>query len=162
MHLYSLVKVLSEPIEFDAVEEPWNTYKLKDGTILKTRFILIQVIMEGVDEAANPIYIFNSDTVVGAMVPKELIGEPSERVYTLEERVDAIEEELSFEVMQENWNEYKLHDGTTLKVKLALAKVARTRLHDKRGQPLYLVNTQPIFNAITPPELRQKLKEQRG
>lgn len=141
---------MSESIEFEIIKEPWNKYKLEDSTIIKTRFILIHVVKEGVDESGGPIYNFNSDNVVGAVAPKELIGTPSNRTYTLEERMSSIEKELSFETIQEDWNEYKLADEVILKVKLVLIKVAKTSLRDGRGQPLYLVNNQPLFNFIIP------------
>lgn len=149
---------LREIIDFEVVKEPWNIYKLQDETILKTRFILINVVMEGIDEAKNPIYYINSDTVLGVISPDSLIGEPSEKRYTSEERVDAIEQELNFEQIHEEWNEYQLKDDVTLKVKLVLTKVARTSLRDSRGQPVYLVSNQPLTNAVIPKELREKLK----
>lgn len=152
--------ILYEHLEFDPIKEPWNIYKLADGSLLKTRFILVNVIMEGVDEAKNPVYFTNSDNVVGIAAPKEILGEPSGKFYTSEDRIDAIvDESINFETKSETWNEYKFSDGTTFKVKLVLTKVAKTSLYDSKGQPLYLVKTQPLYDVSVPNELRQKLKK---
>ena len=155
------MKSLSALIDFEAVKEPWNIYKLEDETILKTRLVLISVVMEGLDEFGNPRYGANSDSVIGVIVPDSLLGEPSHKRYTVKERMDALEKEMAFEPIQEEWNEYKLKDGTTMKMKLVLVKVARTSLRDERGQPLYLVNTQPLVDISIPRELREKLQSSR-
>jgi len=138
---------LSESLEFDIIKEPWNKYKLEDGTIIKTRFILINVVKEGTDETGKPIYNFNSDNVLGALAPKELLGTPSDKAYTIAERTSSIEKELTFETIQEDWNEYKLSDGSIMKIKLVLVNATRTSLRDKRGQPVYLLNNQPLYNV---------------
>lgn len=153
-----VVEHLWEYMDFEAVKEPWNVYKLQDETVLKLRVIIISVIMEGVDEAKSPLYSANSDTLVGIFAPQSLIGEPSERRYTLEERVDAIEQELKFETIREEWAEYKLKDGSTLEVKPVLTKVAKTSLYDPKGMPLYLINSQPVTRMSIPKELREKLR----
>ena len=140
-------------IDFVIENEPWNYYELVDKTVIKTRLVLIKVILEGVDEANNPIYSFNSDTIVGALVPDELTGEPSRKRYTLKERMDAIEKIVKLKAKKEDWSRYKLTDGTMLEVKLALVKVTRTTLYDSRGDRLYLINTQPLFKVTTKKEL---------
>ena len=41
-------------------------------------------------------------------------------------------------------------------MKLALVKVSRTSKFDSNGEPIYLVNTQPIIKANLPKHLREK------
>lgn len=149
-------------VDFKAISEPWNRYELQDGTDLKTRFILVTVIVDGLDEAGNPIYSINSDMVIGVIPAEGRIGQPSEKTYTQEEKIEAIEEELDFETKKEDWAEYMLEDGVKLQIKLTLVKVARTSLHDPKGVPLYLVNSQPLTKASIPKELRPRLKELYG
>jgi len=142
-------------IDFVAESEPWNYYELEDKTIIKTRFILIKVVLEGVDEANNPMYSFNSDIVMGALVPDELKGEPSQKPYTPKEKMDAVEKVVTFKAKKEDWNRYKLSDGNIVEVKTVLVKVARTTLFDSRGDRVYLVNTQPLIKVTTAKELEQ-------
>ena len=140
-------------IDFVAESEPWNYYELEDKTIIKTRFILVNVVLEGVDEANNPIYSFNSETIAGTLLPDELMGEPPQKTYTAKERTDAVEKLVAFKIKKEDWNRYKLSDGNLIEVKLTLVKAARTSLFDARGGRIYLVNTQPVIKITTAKEL---------
>jgi len=68
-------------------------------------------------------------------------------------------EEVDFDTVREEWNEYKLKDGTTLKVKLVLIKVVRTDNHDQFGDPVYMVNSQNIVKITNVPEKLKRKKE---
>jgi hypothetical protein len=69
-----------EDIDFEEKEEHWNVYKLKDGTTLKIRLILVgikRLKKHGPD--GTPLYMINSQNVVRAVdIPKELIAKQKE------------------------------------------------------------------------------------
>ncbi len=69
----------AEQIDFEAKAEPWASYELADGTILKFRSILTSVMrIEGeYDQSGNPIYVISSQNVVQANAPKKLRGTPT-------------------------------------------------------------------------------------
>lgn len=128
-----------EYVDFDVIEEDWNFYEVEDG---------------------NPIYGLNTQKIFGVIPPKELMGPPSEGSYTPEEAVNSIvEEDLEFRVIKENWNEYKLKDGTKLNIKLVITTIARTDLYDQRGEPIYGIQSQILVKAVVPRELRKKLQK---
>jgi len=66
--------------------------------------------------------------------------------------------DVDFETVREEWNEYKLKDGTTLKVKLILAGVMRSeKQYLPNGDPVYFVTSQNVVRAINvPKELKRK------
>lgn len=67
-------------------------------------------------------------------------------------------EEVDFKNEREEWNVYKLADGTTLKVKLVLVNVVRSQdAYDPLGNPIYGITSQNIVKAINVPE---KLKRE--
>jgi len=69
-------------------------------------------------------------------------------------------EDVDFEEKEENWNVYKLKDGTTLKVKLILIGVKKLKKHNPDGTPLYMINTQNVVRAVDIPKgLMAKPKE---
>ena len=77
----------------------------------------------------------------------------------LHAKIDLSEgEEVDFENEKEEWNVYKLADGTTLKVKLVLVNVVRSRdKYDPLGNPIYGITSQNIVKALNAPEkLRRK------
>ena len=71
---------------------------------------------------------------------------------------DAVEVDFSEE--KEFWNEYKLEDGTTLKVKLVLRGVKRLTRYEPDGTPVYVINSMNVVRAVNvPPEIKDKPKK---
>jgi hypothetical protein len=69
-----------EEIDFDVIGEDWNTYQLKDGTILKVKLVLAGVVRlnNKYDPLGNPVYMIKSTNVVRVMdVPGELKRKPT-------------------------------------------------------------------------------------
>ncbi len=71
-----LVEVV--PVDFEANGEPWTTYKLSDGSVLKMRVTLKSVArLEGefgID--GNPAYALSTD-VVSRVVSAKIRGDPT-------------------------------------------------------------------------------------
>ncbi len=62
-------------------------------------------------------------------------------------------EEVDFDVLKEDWNSYKLKDGTTLKVKLVLAGVVRIpNKYDPLGNPVYMIKSTNVVRVMDVPE----------
>src|SRR5437879_644738 len=72
-------QVEAEQVDFESKAEPWSSYELTDGTILKVRVILTGVLrIEGeYDQSGNPIYVVSSQNVVQANAPKKIRGMPT-------------------------------------------------------------------------------------
>jgi hypothetical protein len=69
-------------------------------------------------------------------------------------------EELDWSESKEYWNEYKLTDGTTLKVKLILKGVKRLKKHSPDGTPIYLIMSDNVLRVLdVPKELKTRPKE---
>ena len=62
-------------------------------------------------------------------------------------------EEVEFEPLAERWNEYRLSDGTLLKMKLVVTRVIRLDVYNEQGEPIYLVNSNNVLSATVPPQL---------
>lgn len=69
-------------------------------------------------------------------------------------------EPVGFEVVKEDWNVYKLEDGTTLRVKLVLGQVFKL-VGEKtpEGEPVYQARSQNFVVAEVPQELKSGGKE---
>ncbi len=71
--------------------------------------------------------------------------------------------DLKFETIKEDWNIYKLEDGTTLRIRLVAVKIARG-IDPKTGEILYTHDREPYYNiryqtaivADVPKELLKK------
>jgi len=62
-------------------------------------------------------------------------------------------EDVEFEPLAERWNEYRLSDGTLLKMKLVVTRIIRIDKYNDQGEPIYLVNSNNVLTASVPPQL---------
>jgi hypothetical protein len=67
-------KVKGERVNFDIDKENWNSYSLEDGTKIRMRLVVAQVIrLDGeYTPEGDPIYLVNSTNVVTTDVPDHL------------------------------------------------------------------------------------------
>jgi len=72
----------------------------------------------------------NATTTVAVFSPPELKGIPSTKAYSPQELESSVEkEDLEFETIKEDWNEYALEDGTKLHVKPILTLISSILKH---------------------------------
>ena len=148
-------------VAFDVEKETWNKYKLQDGTLLKIKFILINILApKGMDDVMKNAkekgtvsldLAIQSSNIMGVEAPPNLIGMPTSAVCSTQELQESIvESDIDFEAISESQNRYLLHFGDTdeaeLKIKISPIGVSRTSKFDQYGIPLYFVNFNVIAN----------------
>ena len=148
-------------VDFKLIEEPWNTYKLADGSILAVKLVLTNVIVDGdLREAIKKAkatkgkmklrLAFDTKPVVRVQIPKNLRGPPS-RPYKPKEGTPLLaQEDIDFVVVSEEWNRYELEHGVGLKIKNTLVKIDRTIEYDEQGIPQYHFSGSTIIRVIPP------------
>ncbi len=63
-------------------------------------------------------------------------------------------EEVDWKVVQaEDWSEYACSDGTKLRMKTIITKIARLSKRNAEGEPIYVVSTQNVVVAHVEPHL---------
>jgi len=140
-----------EYVDFEVERESWNKYRLKDGAILKTKFVLISALAEKgfkdkikrskTEKGVGIGFTFQSSNVIGVEVPPGLMGEPNTAHYSPQElEASVVEDEIDFETVAESWNAYRLNDEIYMKVRNSPIRVRRTNKSDSRGVPIYLVD----------------------
>lgn len=66
-------------------------------------------------------------------------------------------ENVNFKPVKEEWNEYELEDGTTLRMRLVVGKVLRSEnRRTPAGEPIYNVRHQNVIMTDVPDELIEK------
>ncbi|MDO9565121.1 MAG: hypothetical protein Q7J15_00025 [Candidatus Desulfaltia sp.] len=131
-------------VDFDTVGEPWNLYKLEDGSLIKFKLVLVKV-MPNKNDPKN--YSLNTANVVGVQSPRELRGAPTSPP-TKGPYNDFEKKDLTPEIIKESWNEYRLKDGTVLKIKPAITAINKTKSFDSHGEPIYVVHSQVLVKPI--------------
>lgn len=66
-------------------------------------------------------------------------------------------EEIEFETDKESWSTYILLDGSRIRMKAVVSSIVRLEgVYAPNGDPVYLVNAQPIMAVDAPEGLRKK------
>lgn len=138
-------------INFEIIREPWNFYELEDDIVLKNRLVLKRVFRKKEDTGIGYSLGSQNLTVI-THVPDKLKGPESERkISQVNLREHIVRDNVRFDTLREEWNEYVTEDGASIRLKLTLVNVAKTSLYDKEGDPIYIANTSTMAN-IRPPK----------
>jgi len=158
-------------VDFEMIREEWNKYKLGDGTTLKTKFVLVSVMMEkGLEELLKEAkerkgtkvgmgIAIQSRNIIGVEAPKKLRGPPSGPYNPQDLQASIIRRDIDFEVITEKRNEYKLENGITIKVKSSPLEISKTSKYDQQGLPIYTVNSTMDMTLTFPEEIERELKQ---
>jgi hypothetical protein len=129
-----------EIVDFQIEKEDWNTYELKDGTILKGRVILTRV---GKDKNRPPDqYGIQTENLFVTWAPKDKKGPPSTPPpmdQIPESQMIQVEPERSNEI----WNIYRIpSSGHRLRVKLVAHDILRVKdVFDQIGEPYFIITS---------------------
>lgn len=128
-------------IEFKVRSEPWNEYKLQDGSTLRVKIVLTSVIKE--DEG----FSFATNHIISIIPNPKWVGLSSGPLKPGENLESYVEEEdLMILEKTEYWNEYELpSENTKLSIRGVPVTVSRTSRRDAKGIPIYTTNVQLLI-----------------
>jgi len=133
-------------LDFNIVREPWNMYELRDGSILKAKYVLTRVIKY---EGIKDYHIRGRSITTIHYAPEDMKGQPSETLYSPEEIMSSIvEEDIGYRTLMEEWSEYVVEDGGKIRVKLTVLRVSRTSKYDNVGVPMYCIDTKELVEQV--------------
>jgi len=155
-------------LNFKINREDWNYYKLQDGAVLKGRFILKSVLIEGkLEDIITQVKLgekprlrlsYVADNIYAIEAPTELRGPPDTKRYTAEDLRQAItQKDVDYETVRESWNFYQLDNGMVLKVKLSPSVVSKTSKFEQGGMPIYLVESSLEMKIEFPDDIQKAL-----
>jgi len=59
-------------------------------------------------------------------------------------------EDMEFSTRREDWNEYMVEDGYTVRIKLVVSSILKTGERDPQGNPVYIVQSTNIVKVLAP------------
>jgi hypothetical protein len=159
-------------VNFEIEREGWSLYRIEDRTLLRARFILTGVLMEGkLEEMVEQLkpgqkpklgLFLRSRRVFTAESPLELRGNPDSKAYTTTELKSSItNEDMDFETIREVWNLYKLENGITLKARLSAVTINKTNKFESAGMPIYTIDSNVDVKIELPSHIQKILEEKR-
>lgn len=144
-------------LDFEVSAEPWNVYELSDGSRLRARLILLNVLNAyQYDALGKPVYQPVHTTLFVVHAPKELKGAPTIPQPDPSELLDHTTDVSINRNVIDEWNAYSLVNGATLRMKLAIISIKRSSKHDPFGEPIYIINSQPLVDLEVPKALLRK------
>ena len=139
-----------EYLEFETVREDWNEYRIEDGSLLRIKFVMIKILRREIPGGYD--FRFNSNTIIGIHSPE--IREPTNERYTPEELSKSIvKTDMKYQPLdkKEIWNKYVIKkDNSEIMVKIVITNIIKTNKYDEYGDPIYQIQTQPIFKMNPP------------
>lgn len=61
---------------------------------------------------------------------------------------------IGFKPLAEEWNYYSIDDGYVLGLRVVVTKLMKTGQTDPTGLPMYIVQSQPLIQVLTPDEYK--------
>ena len=139
-------------IDFKIRTEPWNSYKLKDGTILKTRVVMVTA-KKSIPQTGTKNYGADFKSLRGYIIPPKNFSEPSSVAYSEEDYKSPDNLiDINFTTISEKLSEYELDDGTLIKAKLDVKAIKKSKLHLQDGSPFYVLMTDIWHEMQHPPK----------
>jgi hypothetical protein len=66
-------QAIVENLEVEPVDEPWNEYRLKDGTIIRQKIVVTGAVRTSLFALdGDPLYVINHQTIGRTIIPPEL------------------------------------------------------------------------------------------
>jgi hypothetical protein len=65
-------------------------------------------------------------------------------------------EDMEFQTGREDWNEYQVEDGFTVRIKLVVSSILKTGERDPQGNPVYIVQSTNIVKVLPPESYSRK------
>lgn len=127
------------------VEKP-SYYKLSDGTIIKALVHINSIVP---DPRKPDGFNVNPTNLVSAFVPKEKRNPAGfqQQPQGTDLAQGIIEQDVDFDVLKEDFSVYELSNGLILSVKTVVGQIGKTKYYTKDGEPIYLVNMNPIIKV---------------
>jgi len=136
-------------IDFHVLSEPWNTYRLADGTVLKLKFVLLKVNSSLFEEGKGQVGI-NQITLIVTEAPPSL-RRSSGRDYSLDEITAAIVEPgMGIEPLRVEPSAYLMVDGKFVLAETIVRRVGKSSLTGTDGDPKYRVDYESRISVLGP------------
>jgi|SRR5215203_5219466 len=144
-----------KPVDFEIEKEVWNMYELpSDNAYLKTRIVVVSVYQTSNEKAPNEVEYSGEISNIHSIVPFEnfsLYGQPSSKAYGKDDFEKGRSIKVEFKIITEDWNVYRLRDGTKITVRQVVASVKRMLdMYDSHGTPIYVVDSTNIIHVESP------------
>jgi hypothetical protein len=138
-------------IDFDVIKEHFVTIKLKDGSIIKLKAVMLKIFDTDLPRLGSHemMHVFEGQNLVTVSSPEKLHGKPTKDPPPWDKALELPKEEIEVvETTDPGWNEYVLKDGKKVKTKSVITNVYKIKnIFDQHGNPYYVVMASTVASA---------------
>jgi len=138
-----------EMINFDVLNEKWQVYELEDNTIIKSKFLLINILAYGVpDEEGKRLTRFGTQTINVIHSPRGIRG-PPDRTWTAEELEPYVTETNLKKRLIKDSGLYRYEsENSIFEVDYMIRQVDKTSKYDAIGMPAYIIRSKTSIISV--------------
>ena len=135
-----------ELIPFTTKNEEWFTYELEDNTIIRSKFVLMEVIAVGEpNEQGRRLTYMGTHQLNVVFSPPELRDTPDKKWEASELEEYITDENLKFsQITDGGLYKYEL-ENSTMEVDYRVYQVDKTSKYDAKGNPAYIIRTKTVI-----------------
>ena len=125
-------------------KEDWSRYQVADGTLIRVRIVVRKIVRSiELNPQGYPDFQLESMNAVSAIVLGHLKRAPTTEPWDPKKDIG---EEMKFDTLEDQWQEYHTTDGFKVLVRPVIMKVWRYLKYNAFGEPIYNVNVQSLLN----------------
>jgi hypothetical protein len=122
-----------------------SLYRLADETIIKIDVIINHLISDPQQPGGFSI---NNTNIISSFVPRyKRKPDAFVSIVPTDLNTGIIDEDVEFDVLQENFSVYELSNKFVMSVKPVLAQVKKTKFYSPLGEPIYTMNINPVMKV---------------
>jgi len=135
-------------LDFKVIREDWSEYKVEDGSLVKVKNSISEIIETGRKKGNKKELLFGTNYVFFKEETPDDVGTPSENQTITDEDIDR---ELKFEIINEPINIYDVPDKFIILQKNTLEKLVRTKKFNLEGKRIYNYTVECAVNVVKYP-----------
>ena len=140
---------LTGQVDYDLKKVEWNEYEFPDGLTVRVLSLPLNVYSTNiVDPSGMPGYIILWNNLVRVVAQEKHLGKPTSPIPPNDlPKVPKID--LRPLTSSEDWNEFELKDGHTLREKTVVSKFRRVKdAFDSTGSPMIIIDAQQVVSVV--------------
>ena len=140
---------LTGQVDYDLKKVEWNEYEFPDGLTVRVLTLPLNVYSTNAnDPSGMPVYVIMWNNLVRVVAQEKHLGKPTPPLPP-NDLAKAPKLEMRPLTSSENWNEFELKDGHTIREKTVVSKFRRVKdVFDQTGSPLILIDAQNVLAVV--------------
>lgn len=128
-------------VDFNVVRENWSAYELEDGTIIRTKLVLMSIVDSGPSDGDKRKLGFSTQNLVAQFSPMEVRGRKDQRYQTEELEKYVTQPKVNFKQTKNGGDSIYETENSLVLVRQTVNQIDKTSKYNSDGMPAYIVRS---------------------